>query len=35
MCVLDFIFGIVIGVIFSILALLFFIWYTTKKIEKQ
>lgn len=33
MSILDFCFGVIIGVIVTILVILFLIWYTTKKIE--
>jgi len=33
MCVLDFCFGVIIGVIVTILGILFLIWHATRKIE--
>lgn len=33
MSILDFCFGIIIGVVITILGILFLIWYTTRKIE--
>lgn len=35
MCILNFCFGVIIGVIVTILVILFLTWYMTKKIEKN
>lgn len=35
MSILDFCLGVIIGVIVTILGILFLIWYVTKKIEKE